>query len=487
MALLVALPLLVHFARSPGDIAARVEQVGLWSAPGDGGRAVEALLANGRGVAAMVMWRGDFIPRHNIPFRPVLGPLGAALWLVGLVVAVARSRRSPAAAFLLLWTLILALPTLLAENAPHFLRAVGLLPAIMITAGLGACALAGRPSSSVLARRRREQGRVAWARIWVGFVWIVATLAVAAELRATVAHARSVPAPPAAAPGRSPARSTDLYYPFEAAATDLAREVNAVLGTGWQGGWAVAEEATGWNASPILLNPRSKIQDPRSTPVWLDRRLRDGWAAVPYLVPPERVTLVDPHDPIFTSGPGVAFLQPFDLELEELWAERAPDLRLAFRDGPMERGDLEAEARPLYVRIDATAAPTGTAAVARFANGMVLAKQAPPTMMDGRLILETEWGVTGAVTTEVTASFQVLEGDRVIAAGDEPLGSGLFGTSRWRPGDRVVERRVLDVPGGFDPTRQRLIAGLYVPPSVERIPVVDATGRPLADHVELAP
>ena len=46
----------------------------------------------------------------------------------------------------------------------------------------------------------------------------------------------------------------------------------------------------------------------------LDRRLRDGWASVPYLVPEDSVILADRYDPILTNGNGTAFLLPGGLE-----------------------------------------------------------------------------------------------------------------------------------------------------------------------------
>ena len=89
---------------------------------------------------------------------------------------------------------------------------------------------------------------------------------------------------------------------------------------------------------------------------------------------------------------------------------------------------------------------------------------------------------------DVTAFFQVLEGDKVLVGSDAPLGSGLYGVPRWRPGDRVAERREAEVPGGCDPVRQRVIAGAYVwtgPGQAAIIPVVDAEGSVLGEYVAL--
>jgi hypothetical protein len=348
----------------------------------------------------------------------VFGPLAGGLFLVGLAGAAVRARSSRRAAVLVLWLAVMALPTLLAEDAPHFLRAVGLLPAAMVLAGAGAGLL-----------------RAAWARylpragvLW----WALAAAAVAAELGATLAYGRQVRGPRAEAVG----------HQFEAGATELAREVNMALGSGWRGGWAVGPEEPG-------------------QAVWLDRRLRDGWAAVPYLVPEERVTLVDPYDPLFRTGPGVAFLQPEVLEPARLWAEVAPGLTLSFSQGTMVQGDLEPEPKRLFVRVDAVPGASGEP-LARFADGLALLSAEVDATEPARLVVTTTWRADSPVAVEPTAFVQVLKGDRLVATVDRTLGSGLIPTTYWRPQVAIVERREVVVPGGYDPARQRVVAGLYV-------------------------
>lgn len=434
-ALLVAAPLVITFALDPATTLGRAGQVSVLAPGINGGDPAAALVRNIWGTLGMVFVRGDFIPRHNIPERPVLGLVGAALWLVGL--GLVLERRRPPDVLILIWIAVMLIPTLLAENAPHFLRAVGLLPALMVLPALGVDAVAG------LARRSARMAALA-----APLTAALALLLVGGELAATLAYARE-----AAAPGST--RDT-LGFAFESAATELAAEINAAPGA-----------------------------------VWLDRRLRDGWAALPYLVDTDRVKLVDPYDPIFSTGPGVAFLQPESLELARLWAEHVSGLRFDFRDGPPARGDLETEARPLFVRIDGQSAPAATGApLARFANGLtlleVLGPPGGPTPRSEQVTLDTVWATERALDAEPTLFFQVLDGSRVVAASDAPPGRGVFPAALWHPGDQVVERRTLELPGGYDPARHRIIAGAYTWPSVERIAVIGPDGAPAGDHVELA-
>jgi len=129
-----------------------------------------------------------------------------------------------------------------------------------------------------------------------------------------------------------------------------------------------------------------------------------------------------------------------------------------------------------------------TAPIAQFANGVrLLSADVQPTAA-GDLDVETVWDTVEPVPgRDVTAFFQVLEGDRLVVTDDAPLGSGLFPTPRWRVGDQVVERRRLVVPGGFDRNRHRLVTGLYVAPDTTPIAVVGPSDRAPADRVELVP
>lgn len=441
----VALPLLAYWAGHPDDFLARAGEVAA-TRPGVSGEAPIAVLAQSTlATLGMLALRGDFIARHNIPLRPVFGWLAGSLALLGLVWALWHARRQPKLGILLAWGGVLALPTLLAEGAPHFLRAVGLLPAAMALPMLGVAAV------RELAARF---GRPRWtARLAAA----LATGAIFLELGATLGYLRA---------GAGGAAAELLGFRFEAGATALAREVNTVLGAGWRGGWAVAAATPGQR-------------------VWLDRRLRDGWASVPFLVPIEQLTLTDPYDPILDQGPGTAFLLPDGLDLDRVWSELAPNLRLSFTLGALAAGDLDPAPRRLWVRVDGIPAPAVSAPVARFANGVQLLEAEVEPEVEGGLDVTSVWTADAATAGDMTAFVQVLEKGRRVAGVDVPLGSGLYPTSRWRKGDQLVERHHIEVPDGYDPARHRLIAGIYEVPEGPRVSVVGAGGRPIGDHVVL--
>ncbi|HET7377407.1 MAG TPA: glycosyltransferase family 39 protein, partial [Anaerolineae bacterium] len=102
----------------------------------------------------MFFWQGDSIPRHNVPDRPVFDPILSIAFVIGLMGLIAallpHSARGQknffsafsamnklASIFVLVWMAVMLLPTILAEDSPHFLRAVGVLPIAMLIPAIG--------------------------------------------------------------------------------------------------------------------------------------------------------------------------------------------------------------------------------------------------------------------------------------------------------------------------------------------------------------
>jgi hypothetical protein len=91
--------------------------------------------------------------RHNLPGRPMLDPVQALWFVMGLVGVGARLGRRVAGVLpgrgtggregvvtdglLLLWLVVMLLPTYLTSDAPHFGRAIGITPAVVVLMALG--------------------------------------------------------------------------------------------------------------------------------------------------------------------------------------------------------------------------------------------------------------------------------------------------------------------------------------------------------------
>jgi len=136
-ALITIVPLAVYAVGHPDVVLGRPGQVSVFDQAIHGGDLWSALGAHLLRTLGMFFVRGDRIWRHNVPWRPVFDPLLGAAFVLGLLVALRRVRRDAAAGFVLVWTGVMVLPTLLAEDAPHFLRAVGVLPVVALLPALG--------------------------------------------------------------------------------------------------------------------------------------------------------------------------------------------------------------------------------------------------------------------------------------------------------------------------------------------------------------
>jgi hypothetical protein len=124
VALLVVAPMAHFFVTHPHWLTLRAGQV----VRGD---RLEGISKTMRGIFT----QGDLNPRQNLPGRPALDPIQAALFILGVGTCLARRR--PPYLFLLCWMVVMSLPSVLTEYPPHFGRMLGAAPAAAVLVGLG--------------------------------------------------------------------------------------------------------------------------------------------------------------------------------------------------------------------------------------------------------------------------------------------------------------------------------------------------------------
>lgn len=126
---LVALPLAWFLWTNPGA-EVRIAEV---DAPlralrnGD----LQPVLENGWRIGGMFGFQGDPLWRQNIAYRPVFGPILAMLFYLGVAASLWRWRDSRYA-FLILWLVASAIPSLVTIDAPSSIRIINLLPVLML-------------------------------------------------------------------------------------------------------------------------------------------------------------------------------------------------------------------------------------------------------------------------------------------------------------------------------------------------------------------
>jgi 4-amino-4-deoxy-L-arabinose transferase-like glycosyltransferase len=415
-ALLLA-PLAAWLLAHPALLTERTGQVSIFNAAINGGELPGTLWRNLLATAGMFLWKGDGIGRHNLPYRPIFDPLMALPFLIGLAWCV-RAWRKPPAAALLLWVALMSLGTLLAEDAPHFLRAAGILPLVLIFPALGLSQLAG------------------WSKLPAGLRAMLPVVLVAGSLLITINDyfVRYAPAPQTA-------------RLFEAAAESLARSANADAGK---------------NA------------------VLIARRLPEGWPSLRFLLDPAASTsLLDPETVVLPfDKPTTLYLWPLD-NREWLDAAIIPPLRLALSEGEPAQGDLEPQPYPLWLRVQIEpGAAAGSVTLADFDGRVQLlaAERTPPGDNALALTLTLTWQAHTPLPPTLKAFVHVTarEDGALIGQRDAPPGGTYANNGWWQPGVVVAEQRTIPLTEPFDPARHRILIGLYDEQTMERLPIISA-------------
>jgi hypothetical protein len=338
-------------------------------------------------------------------------------------------------------------PTIIAEDAPHFLRAVGLQPVLFLIPALGLEAV-------WLWLEKRT------SRALAGSV-VALTLVISMGLTVRDYFSRY---------GSDP----DLRYAFETAATEMAIDINRFLGIGWQGeGLAVKPSA-----------PRGERR------VYLDERLWNDWPSVRFLVPEspalQRLSGKSLSDADVESAEQILLvLWPY--ESFRQWLNlMGPSREIRVREGPPERGDLEETAYPLYLTIQASPAKLQNAR-ARLEGGLELIDYQVEAMDSQHLRVVLRWRATEPVLANYTAFVQLLQDGQLVVQDDTPPGTHYLPTSWWRPGDVIVDAHHLELDEPYQENKpgQQVIAGLYESPSLNRLSVLDENDQPHGDYIPL--
>jgi hypothetical protein len=390
----------------------------------------------------MFFIRGDTNLRHNLPGRPVFDPLMAAAMVLGTIDALIRARRREAASALtLIWVGSMLVPTWLADDAPHFLRAAGVLPPLVILPALGL--------ESARTWLERRGWRVA-SGVLVGGALVTS---LAATGRDYFVRYRTHPS---------------VAYAFEDAAAQLAAEVNDFLGTGWDGDGIAAS----------CCNSREDRH------VYLDRRLLDEWASTSFLIPAtEDVTVFRPAAAPSPSRPALIIIWPHS-GLERYVNALPRNARITAHAGPLAKGDLEDVPFTAYVSyiVEPDAQPS-TGFIARFGDEIALTDYAVERR-EKSWEVELEWRALVLPRNDYTVFVTLFDHGQPVAQDDAEPCNGTYPTGLWREGDVVVDRHVLELPGN-DLSDVSLTVGMYAWPTMERLEARDSNGAHLGTQVSL--
>jgi len=465
VALLVLAPLGVYTLRHPDVVLARTGQVTILSPEINGGDFWGTLVRHTLRAAGMFFVRGDRIWRHNLAWRPVWEPALGLAFLIGVGVALAGFRRNAGAALALLWTAVMALPTLLAEDAPHFLRAVGVLPTAVLIPVLGLLWIELKVESSKLKVQSRKSK---------------------AELRITN-RAPILPTLYSLLPPRLPstvycllfiaslsttydyfvryAREPLAYHWFEAGPVEMAGEINAFLDEGWDG-------------ERMLHDARAERT------VYIDRQLWESWTAIPFLVPQARVRFLSVAAAPDATPSLMFVVWPYRNWELDVFSHIPHPAYLRVAEGPQAQGDQDEQPFTVAMFIYAAPRPDVPEPAARFDEGVLLrAALVQPDSAGARVCLW--WETDVLLSADYTVFVHYLRDGGLIAQRDYQPGYGHLRTTSWAVGDLILDEHFL--PGIVpDPARDSLRIGLYRSDTGTGLPRLDAAGNPAGDWVEVS-
>ena len=136
VALIVILPLILYFSQNPHDFFNRAGDISVFSASSP----LKEFAKSAFLTLSMLFYKGDGNWRHNLAYAPELNPLVALFFIIGIIALIRKPityHLSPITLFV--WLFAMLLPSALTrEGVPHALRAIGIIPPVMILSALGA-------------------------------------------------------------------------------------------------------------------------------------------------------------------------------------------------------------------------------------------------------------------------------------------------------------------------------------------------------------
>ncbi len=447
------LPWAFLFLQQPELILGRTGQVSIFSPDINGGNLWGTLWRHGWRGLGMFVWRGDVILRHNPVGRPVFDWAMALPFLIGLIDCL-KQWRKPAAMTLLLWTVVMLLPTILAEDTPHFLRAVGLLPAILIFPAIGLSKIwewQPVPIHKNLSFSRRRESKLVQKWIPQSVVILLAVISLGLTIRDYAAY------------GRDP----EVALLFETAALELGEQIRD---------------------EPVeTASPREDVGA-----VYLDRWFWDepsqtGWPSIPFVADLDNVQFYRPETGVPPAPEGasvVVYGWPFG-SLDFVPNLVKPPFRATAVNGRLARGDLEENSYPLYVRYQLQPTAPMEATVADFDNQLLLQQAESSQLAADQLRITLWWEAQVALEQELVAFVHVSDAEGLIGQSDIPLTAGLWPRSWWQPNIIVQNEHTISLSVPFDPSRHQIQIGVYNPATLERLFIMDEAGERVSDRFVL--
>jgi 4-amino-4-deoxy-L-arabinose transferase-like glycosyltransferase len=427
---IVLLPLGAYMVRHPEALYGRPAQVALGT--GTETAILRDLPENLRRVAGMFGQAGDQNWRHNLSGRPVFDQLSYGLFLIGLIALLSRPRHRPSQ-FVLLWLIVMLLPSALSNDSPHYLRTSGALAAVYLVFAIGLMVILTASDRLLFGNflpGRRANDRNQITKYALGAIVVVGVLAIGGSSTIAAYFDEWRRSPEVAA-----AYNRDL------------RESASIIARDWSGG-----------ADAIVYLPSDRYPDRASLLFglwpWPGGQLRPG--GIPEGAP---VFPVDDRRFLFVPD-GSARRWHLTHEdggrIADALRER-PTRTVAFAGG--------GGAEPLTVVGPTSASPRPPALaldVGQAAGLTLIGADLPPPGQSGQSApLALHWRIDGQVLVPLAVYVHLRDqGNQTLATADVRLGN----LASWQTGPgHLITWHDLAVPPGLSSGEFSVIVGLYDP------------------------
>jgi uncharacterized membrane protein YuzA (DUF378 family) len=451
VALLTLAPLLIFAATHSDVYFARAGQVSILSPEINQGDLPGALLRNIGKSFGMFLSEGDRIWRHNLSLRPVFDTLPGMAFVAGIAVCIWRiwqqiagrsgetrpEYRARPALFLLAWLGLFLLPTILAEDTPHFLRGIGALPA--------ACMLCAVGLESVL---RAASKRGILTQLYI--------------------------------PRLSRLLSPPVFY-----ASLLIGITGYNTYQAYFNDYVKREQTAYWLEAHNVALAESLNRMPEAAN-WVDKRLSDENPALRFLAQ-RPFEVIDPLAPPVAPLPPLRILLDPNHDTSAVRTALPGTTQLSFADGPLAQGDRDPQPRVSFVSIHAEPLPapaTSFTPVARFEYGITLIDATPQMGDSARAFpVQLRWLATQQVPEDIAVFVHWRRNNdpAPFAQHDGNPAGGRWPTPFWRVSDVIVDSHPLSAPDTFK-TGDQIVVGLYRRSDNRRLNVLDAQGNPIGDY-----
>lgn len=393
---MVAVGLPLYFTlRADPTLQQRVDQL---SGPLDALRQgdVRPILATSLATLGYFGLTGDPRWTYAIPNQPLFAPVAAVLFLAGLGLALWRWR-NPAYAFVIIWLEVALVPSMVTPDAPSSVRLVGALPVFYLLPGVAVAAVFW------WAQHRPRNARLASA---------VAAVAIGALALSTLGRTISMGF------GRWPS-DLETRLKYQSILLDISRDPRLRRG------------------SPVVADSFFEPIDDASLRRNLNADPQARWVQSGQAVDG---ALIWPHGGEDTS-PALLFVPEFAPINAELLAAAAVS-------GPLDRS----AGKPSYATYELSAPPDRAAGATTYAldgQGMIelLGVFVPEATVgaagDAPLVLFSDWRVAATLPNDLAIFVHLVDGAGNVVAQFDGLDAA---AATLQPGDRVLQRHVIDLP-----------------------------------------